>query len=87
MSKRGQYTGKYESEWLIEISYLELCQHFCFAERNHLCNLGRWYYEEQLFEIILNYGQWFRSRYRLKDFLFGALLALLFGGAEPFMQF
>ena len=38
------------------------------------------------FEIILNLGQWFK-RLRLKHFLSGALAALLFGGAEPFMQF
>ena len=36
-------------------------------------------------EIILNLDQWLRCR--LKDFLSGALAALLFGGAEPFMQF
>ena len=37
-------------------------------------------------EFILNLGQWFRSRCCLKDFLSGALAALLFGGVEPFMQ-
>ena len=50
-------------------------------------NSGRGYYEEQFCEIILNLGQWFRRRCCLKDFLSGALEALLFGGAEPFMQF
>ena len=69
------------------ISYLDIWQHFCSAECNHLCNFGRGYYEETLFEIILNLSQWFRSRCCLKDFLSGALLALLFGGAEPFLQF
>ena len=44
----------------------------------------RVYYEEQFYEI-LNLGQWLRCH--LKDFLSGALVALLFGGAEPFMQF
>ena len=39
------------------------------------------------FEIILNLGQWFKRRLRLKHFLSGALAARLFGGAEPFMQF
>ena len=68
------------------ISYLELWQPFSSAERNHLCNFGRRYYEEQFYKIILNLGQWFR-RCPLKDFLSGALVALLFGGAEPFMQF
>ena len=41
---------------------------------------------EQFCEIILNLCQWFR-RCRLKDFLSGDLAALLFGEAEPFMQF
>ena len=30
------------------------------TDRNHLCNFGRGYYEEQLCEIILNLGHWFR---------------------------
>ena len=42
---------------------------------------------EQFCEIILNLGQWFRRRCHLKDFLSRALAALLFGGAETFMQF
>ena len=42
------------------ISYLDLLQPFCLAERNHLCNCGRGYLEEQFCEIILNLGQWFR---------------------------
>ena len=69
------------------ISYLKFWQPFPSAERNHLCNFGRGYYEEQFCEIILNLGQWFRRRCCLKDFLPGALAALLFGGAEPIMQF
>ena len=68
-------------------SHLELWQPFCLAERNHLCNFGRWSQEKQFFEIILNLGQWFRRRCLLTDFLSGALATLLFGGAEPFMQF
>ena len=36
--------------------------------------------------ICENLGQWFR-RCCLKDFLSGALAVLLFGAAEPFMQF
>ena len=39
------------------ISYLELWQPFCSPERNHLCNFGRRYLEEQFCEIILNLGQ------------------------------
>ena len=41
--------------------------------------------EEQVCEIILNLHQW--SRYNLKYFLLRALEALLFCGAEQFMQF
>ena len=37
-----------------DISYLELWWPFCLVEQNHLCNFGRRYQEEQLFEIILN---------------------------------
>ena len=69
------------------ISYLELWQPFCSAERDYLCNFGREYPEEQFCEIILNLGQWFRTRCCSKDFLSGALATLLFSGAEPFMQF
>ena len=52
----------------------------------HLWNFGRVHLEEQFCEIILNLGQWFR-KCRLKDFLSGAMAALLFGAAEPFLQF
>ena len=71
--------------WFKDISYLDIWQLFCSAECNHLCNFGRGYFDEQFSEFILNLGQWFR-RCHLKDFLSGALAALLFGGAEPFMQ-
>ena len=64
-----------------DISYLELWQPFCSAKLNHLCNFVRVYTEEQFCEINLNQDQWFR------DFIPGALAALLFGGAEPFVQF
>ena len=118
-----------------DISYLERWRPFCSAERNHLCNFGRKYYEEQFCEIILNLDEWFRrrcllkifliwssgdpfvqqsriicailvegikrnligeiilnldlwfSRCHLKDFLSGALAALLYSGAESFVQF
>ena len=69
------------------ISYLELWQPFCSMEPTHLCNLSRVYYEEQFCETILNLGQWFRRRCCLKDFLSGALEALLLSGAELFKQF
>ena len=69
-----------------DISHLELWQPFCSTERNHLCIFGRGCYEEQFCEIILSLGKWFR-RCRLKDFFIWALAALLFGGAEPFVEF
>ena len=52
-----------------DISYLELRRPFCSAERNHLCNFGREYQEEQFCEIVLNLDQWFRRRCLLKIFL------------------
>ena len=59
-----------------DISYLELCPPpFCSVERNHLCNFGRGYQEEQFCLIILNWDKWFRKRCNLKDFLSGALAA------------
>ena len=45
------------------------------------------HHEEQFCEIILNLGQWFRRTCCLKAFLSGAMAALLFGAAEPFVQF
>ena len=70
-----------------DISYLELWQHFCSTEQNYLLTFGRGCQEEQFSEIILNLDQWFGRRCNLKDFLSGALAALMFGGAEPFVQF
>ena len=55
-------------------------------EQNHLCKFSRGYLEEQFCEIIFNLDQWFRRRCGLKDFLSGALAALVFSGAEPFMN-
>ena len=66
--------------------YLEFLQHFQSAEQKHLCNCGKGCYEKQYCEIILNLGHWFRKTCRLKHFLSRALAALLFGGAEPFLQ-
>ena len=64
-----------------DISYLECWQLFCSGECNYLCKFGRGYHKE----ITSNLDQWFRCR--LKDFLSGALAALLFGRAELFVQF
>ena len=52
-----------------------------------IVNFGRVHHEGQFSELILNLGQWFRRRCCLKDFLSGALAVILFGTAEPFMQF
>ena len=68
------------------ISYQELCWPVCSAEQNDLCNFGRWHYEEQFYELISNLGLWFSRRCRLIYFLSGGLVALIFSGAEPFMQ-
>ena len=57
---------------------------FCLAERDHLCNLSRGYCDEQFCEIILNLNQWFR---RYTFLIWSSGLALLFSGAELFMQF
>ena len=43
--------------------------------------------QEQLCEIILNLDQCFRKSCHFKDFFSTALSALMFGEAEPFMQF
>ena len=53
----------------IDIAYLELWPPLCSADQNHLCNLGRSYYEEQFCEIILNLDLWFWRKSRLKVFL------------------
>ena len=51
------------------ISYLELWQPLCSADRNHLCNFGRRHHKEQFCEIILNLDLWFRRICCLKVFL------------------
>ena len=51
-----------------------------------MCEILVVHHEEQFCDFLFNLGQWFR-RCRLKDFLSGALAVLLFGAAEPFMQF
>ena len=56
------------------------------VEWNHLLNFGRVHHEEQFCQFFFNLGQRFK-RFPLKDFLSRALAVLLFGAAEPFMQF
>ena len=57
-------------------------------EWNHFCAIlvEGIMQEEQFCEIILILNQWFRRRCHLKYFLSGALAALVFIGAELFMQ-
>ena len=77
-----------QEEMLVkDISYLKLWQPFCSAKQKYLCNFSREYNEEQFCEIIFNLDQWFRRKCLLKIFLSGALTALLFSGADPFVQF
>ena len=69
-----------------DISYLELWRPFV-QRSGIICSFFcRGLYEKQFYEFISNLGQWFRRRSRLKDFLSGALVALVFSGADPFMQ-
>ena len=57
--------------------------HFCSAKRNHFSNFGGGLLEEHFCANILKLSHWPRMRYHLKFFLFLALAALLFNGAEP----
>ena len=50
-----------------------------------MCSLGIGHFKEHFLEIIWNLGQWLISL--LKAFLFLALVAILFGGAESNVQF
>ena len=52
-----------------DISNPELWWPLCSVEWNHLCNFGKWHYEEQFCEIILNLDRWIRRRCLLKIFL------------------
>ena len=70
-----------------DISYLELWWPFCSVEQKHLCNFGNRNQEEQFCEIILTLDKWFRRSLSLRNFLFVVLVALLFSGAEAFVQF
>ena len=66
-------------------SYLETCAAAQQTLFNHLGNFGRGNHEVHFCEIILSLDQWFRCL--SKDFLSGALAALLFGVMEPFVLF
>ena len=69
-----------------DISYLQFWGPFCSVKGNHLCNFGRRHYGEHSCEIILNLDQWFK-RCLLKICFILALPTILFGKAEPFVQF
>ena len=62
-----------------DISYLELWWPFCSVEQNQLCNFGKEHYKEQLYDIILNLDQWFRSICLLKIFI-------IWSPCGPFVQ-
>ena len=57
-------------------------------ERNHLCNFGRGYYEEQFCVIILNLGQSIvvQEEMSFKRF-FIWIIVVPVGWRGPFMQF
>ena len=52
-----------------------------------MCNFSRGYHEEQFCEIILIWTSSSGGDVFKRYFLSGALAALLFSGAEPFVQF
>ena len=56
-------------------------------ERNGLSNFGRQSPKEHSCVIISKSMHWLRRRGRLKVYLFLALAAILFNGAEQFEQF
>ena len=60
--------------------------HF-FSGAEPLGNFGKGAWEEHFCEIILKSGHWPGRRCHLKFFLFLALVAILFNGAEEFWQF
>ena len=69
-----------------DISNLELLRPFCSAEHNYLCNLVEGLMRNttvKLFRIRTSGSGEAFKRY----FLSGALAALLFSDAEPFVQF
>ena len=59
----------HEEMLLKDVSDLELWQPSLLSEPNHLCNFGNGYYEEQLYDIIMNLGQWFKEEMSFKRFL------------------
>ena len=58
-----------------------------FTQWNHFSNFGKGSPKEHFCESILNTVHWPRRRFCLKNFLFIALVAILFSGVERFSQF
>ena len=56
---------------------------FCSAKRNHFSNFGIGPFEEHFCANILKSGSLAKDEMLFKDFLFVALAAILFKGAEP----
>ena len=73
-------------KWFKDILYLELWSLFSCVEWNRFGNFGRWHYEEHFCVIIFEFGPVVQESL-FKDFLFRALVAILFSGAEPFRKF
>ena len=72
------------------ISYLELWQPFCLAERNHLYILVEGIKRKILrnyFELGSVVQMFFLKKKKKIKILSGALATLLFSGADPFIQF
>ena len=57
---------------------------FCSVDQNNFSNFGRGSPKVHFCEIIMKSGHLPRRRYHLKGFLFLALAAILFRGAEKF---
>ena len=62
--------------------HLKLWRPFCSVEQNDFSNFGRGSPKKYFYEIILRLVHWSRRRCHLKVFLFLALAAILFSGAE-----
>ena len=71
-------------EMLLEVLFVFCFYLFCTAEWKHFSNSGRGSSKEHFCEIFLKKKSHLPRRCGLKVFLFLALVAILFSGAEPF---
>ena len=69
------------------ISYLELWWPLRSEELAYLCSVGIKHNTEHFCEFVLKLDQLFRRRRLYKIILNAGSGGLLFGGAEPFVQF